>query len=200
MNMNPDEAKLAQWLDDELTGEDLASFEVWALSQPEHVAAREETRRWRKLIASAIPNSEEPPYPDFFNSRIAHGIREQSPKPAPGEPKPAFWKSWLMPTAACAGMILTFWIGAKSQSQKLPEIDVAGAPKAIPVEQIIYTPESGVNAELFASDHASSMVIVLNGIAAIPDSMDFSATTYIPHEREFDSTAGNQSYPVEEAH
>ncbi len=200
MNTNPDEAKLALWLDDELTGEDLASFEAWASSQPEHMAAREETRRWRKLIASAIPSSEEPPYPEFFNSRIAHGIRGQTPKPALIEPQPAIWKSWFMPLAACAGMILTFWVGAKSQSQKFPGIDVAGAPKAIPVQQIVYTPESGVNAELFASDDTSSMVIVLNGVAAIPDSMDFSATTYIPQEREFDSTAGTQSNTIEETH
>lgn len=200
MNTNPDDAKLALWLDDELAGEELAQFEAWALLQPEHVAAREETRRWRKLIASAIPSSEEPPYPEFFNSRIVHGIREQSPKPAPIAPKRPLWKSWLMPMAACAGMVLTFWMGAKSQSQKFPEINVAGAPKAIPVEQIVYTPESGVNAELFASGSTSSMVIVLNGVAAIPDSMDFSATTYIPNERDFDSTAGNESETTEETH
>ncbi len=196
MNTNPDDAKLALWLDDELTGADLASFEPWALSQPEHVAAREEIRQWRKVISSAIPASEEPPYPEFFNSRIAQGIRAQTVLPAHIEPKPAFWKSWFMPAAACAGMVLTFWIGAKSQSQKFPEIDVAGAPKAIPVEQIVYTPESGVNAELFASDQTSSMVIVLNGVAAIPDSMDFSATSYIPLESDFDTTAEMKLQPA----
>ena len=47
MNTNPDEAKLAMWLDDELQGEELAAMEAWAGSQPEQLAAREEVRRWR---------------------------------------------------------------------------------------------------------------------------------------------------------
>ncbi len=187
MNTNQDEAKLALWLDDELEGEELASFEAWAMSQPEHLAAREETRRWRSLMASAIPASEEPPYPDFFNSRIAQAIREESPKAEAPVKRRSIWQTFLMPVAACAGMVLTFWIG--KNAQKPYEIDVAGAPKAIPVEQLVYTPETGVKAEWFASTEASAMVIVLDGVRAIPDTMDFSETTYVPGNREIDSTA-----------
>jgi hypothetical protein len=179
---------MALWLDDELEGEELASFESWVSGQPEYIAAREETRRWRSLIASAIPAAEEPPYPDFFNSRISQAIRDQTPKSAIPEKKSrSIWQAFLMPLAACAGMALAFWVGKKSQST--PEIDVAGAPRAIPVEQLVYTPESGVKAESFSSNKASAMVIVLNGVRAIPDSTDFSATTYVPISREIDSTA-----------
>lgn len=193
MNTNPDEAKLALWLDDELEGEELASFESWATSQPEHRSAREHTRQWRTLIASALPASEEPPYPDFFNSRIVQAIREQAPpssaKQQQGDAR-SFWKSFLIPLTACVGLVLAFWMGQKSHAPA-QEINVAGAPRAIPVEQIVYTPETGVNAELFASINASATVIVLDGVKAIPDSMDFSETTYIPYKRELDSTASN---------
>ena len=78
MNTNPDEAKLALWLDDELQGEELVAFEAWAASQPEQIAAREDVRRWRKLMASALPATEEPPYPEFFNGRVARAIRRQA--------------------------------------------------------------------------------------------------------------------------
>jgi len=61
MNTNPDEATLALWLDDELTGEQLAAVEAWAANQPEKIAAREGIRRWRATMAAAIPASEEPP-------------------------------------------------------------------------------------------------------------------------------------------
>lgn len=186
--MNPDEAKLALWLDDELVGDELATFEAWVHGQPEHLAAREETRRWRAMIASAVPASEELPYPDFFNSRIAQAIRDQTPKAAVVSERHRFsWQSFFMPLAACAGMLLAFWVGKKSQPTV--EIDVAGAPRAIPVEQLVYTPESGVKAELIVSHDASAMVIVLDGVRAIPDSTDFSETTYVPVGREFDSTA-----------
>lgn len=196
MNTNPDETTLALWLDDELTGAEQAAVEAWAMEHPEQLAAREEIRRWRATISAVIPASEEPPYPDFFNSKVLQAIREQTPKPAVPVNKPVFWKTWLMPMAACAGMALTFWVGTKTHST--PEYDVAGAPKAIPVEPVIYTPENGVNAELFASKEASATVVVLNGVTAIPDATDFSATVYVPMDREIDSTAAAEEDPVGE--
>ena len=42
MNMNPDEATLALWLDDELTGPEKAVVEAWASQHPDQLAAREE--------------------------------------------------------------------------------------------------------------------------------------------------------------
>ena len=188
MNTNPDDAKLALWLDDELEGAELASFEAWALTQPQHVAAREETRRWRAMMSDSVPKSEEPPYPDFFNSRISQAIREQSPQTAViGEIRPAFWKSWFLPISACAGMALTFWLGTKAKEHH--EIVVEGAPRAIPVDQIVYTPETGVKADVFGNGGASATVIVLNGVKAIPDDLDFAETTSISTESEAYSTA-----------
>jgi anti-sigma factor RsiW len=191
--MNPDEETLALWLDDELTGHEMAAVEAWASQHPEQLAARAGIRQWRATFSAAIPTSEEPPYPDFFNSKVLQGIREQAPKPLVAEKRPVSWKSWLMPTAAFAGMALTFWVGKKSNS--VPEINVAGAPRAIPVDPVLYTPETGVNAELFASSDASATVIVLSGVTAIPDATDFSETVYVPMDREIDSTANIEVDP-----
>jgi hypothetical protein len=77
----------------------------------------------------------------------------------------------------------------------VPEINVAGAPRAIPVDPVLYTPETGVNAELFASSDASATVIVLSGVTAIPDATDFSETVYVPMDREIDSTANIEVDP-----
>lgn len=189
MNTNPDEETLALWLDDELTGESLAAVESWAIHQPDQLAARDEIRNWQSLLARTVPSIEEPPHPDFFNSRIQQAIRETSLKVTR---KPSYWNAWFMPLAACAGMALSFWIGTQSNTPKM-EYDVAGAPKAIPVEPIVYTPEKGVEAEWFASSNASATVIVLNGVAAIPDTTDFSETVYLPTNRDFDATAESSS-------
>jgi hypothetical protein len=194
MNMNPDEATLALWLDDELTGPEKSAVEAWAHQHPEQLAAREDVRRWRATLAATIPASEEPPYPEFFNTKVLQAIRDQATKPLAPEKKPVFWKSWLMPVAACAGMVLTFWVG--TQSTSAPEINVAGAPRAIPVEPVVYTPETGVNAELIASKDASVTVVVLSGVTAIPDATDFSETVYVPMDREIDSTADIEVDPT----
>lgn len=197
MNTNPDETTLALWLDDELTGEELAAVESWAKDHPEQLAAREDTRKWRAMMASAFPASEEPAYPDFFNSRILQAIREgegreESPaaEPVPGPVIVPFWKNWFMPLAACAGMAMAFWIGSKTAAPTtVVEYDVTNAPKAVPVEQLVYTPDKGVNAELIASSPAAATVIVLSGVAAIPDSTDFFPTVENFQDREIDSTA-----------
>ncbi|MES2438296.1 MAG: hypothetical protein V4584_04495 [Verrucomicrobiota bacterium] len=193
MNTNPDEATLALWLDDELTGAELAAVEAWALGQPDQLAAREEIRGWRKTMAGAIPASEEPPYADFFNSRVMQAIRDQAPTMEPVRKKPFSFTSWLMPLTACAGMVLAFWVGKKSHA--VPEYDVSNAPRAIPVDPVLYTPESGVDAEWFASTKAAATVIVLKGVAAIPDAMDFSETVSLPSDREIDSTADVEFQP-----
>ena len=193
MNTNPDESTLALWLDDELTGAELAAVEAWASSQPDQLAARDEVRRWRATMAAALPASIEPPYPDFFNSRVMQAIREQIPKADRGVRKPSVWKSWLMPMVACSGMVMAFWIGKKSQTAS--DYEVVNAPRAIPVGPVVYTPESGVKAEWISGSKASATVIVLNGVTAIPDTTDFSATVYLPMDREIDSTADSEAQP-----
>ncbi len=193
MNTNPDESTLALWLDDELTGAELAAVETWANSQPDQLAARDEVRRWRATMAAAIPASIEPPYPDFFNSRVLQAIREQNPPAERTVKNPSSWRSWLMPMAACSGMVMAFWIGKTSQTAIAQE--VVNAPRAIPVGPVVYTPESGVKAEWIAGSKASATVIVLNGVTAIPDATDFSATVYVPMDREIDSTADSEAQP-----
>lgn len=189
MNTNPDETRLALWLDDELTGADLAEMEAWAATRPEQLAAREETRSFRKMMAANLPASEEPPYPDFFLSRVNQGIRElqQAERPAQPAPSAPFWKSWFMPLAACAGMVLAFGVGKRSG-------DAPGSLAVVPpVSPAVYTPEEGVDAEWFASSSAGANVIVLQGITAIPDSTDFSETVYVPTARESDRTATRET-------
>lgn len=193
MNTNPDESTLAVWLEDELTGDALAAVEAWAIGQPEQLAAREEIRRWRATIATVIPRSEEPPYPEFFNSRVLQAIRAQEPKVALVRKNRLSWNSWWMPLSACAGMAMAFWVGKNSRT--VPDYDVANAPRAILVAPVLYTPESGVKAEWFTSTKASATVIVLDGVTAIPDDTDFSETVYVPMDRDFDSTADTETQP-----
>lgn len=201
MNTNPDETKLALWLDDELAGEELAAFEAWVGDHPEHLAAREESRRWRRFMAAALPACEDPPYPEFFNSRIIREVcgEVRAGRPAAADAPRWSWRSLLMPLAACAGMVLAFQLGVRSQRSAIPEIDVAGAPKAIPVEPVVYTPEQGVKAEWIQSREASATVIVLSGVSAIPDEMDFSKTVSLDADDESQSTAGNPEEPSNEA-
>jgi hypothetical protein len=199
MNTKPDEETLALWLDDELVGENLAAVEAWAQTQPDQITTRAEIRQWRKTMTSTIPASQEPPYPDFFNTKILQAIRADLPK-SPTAQKPAFsWKSLFLPLSACAGMALAFLAGTHNQVKHEPEYAII--PRAIPVaEPVLYTPETGVNAEWFASKEASASVIVLNGVTAIPDATDFTKTAATSMDGYSDSTVFSETQPVEEFH
>ena len=191
MNTNPDETKMALWLDDELHGEEHAAFEAAAGITPEMLVAREDVRHWRALMAAAVPAAVDPPYPDFFNSRVERAIR----MPAATEPAVVPEKQWwffrwnvLVPVAACAGMVFTFWLGTLTNHRSNVVVETA-PPRAVAVEPFVYTPESGVEAERFASSPASATVIVLSGVDAIPDDADFSKSTSFNEKRDLDATA-----------
>lgn len=196
MNTNPDETKLALWLDDELSGTELAEMNAWAAAHPEHLAAREDLRKFRVILTQNVPACEEPPYPDFFLTRINQGIRELETVPAATAQSStgSFWKSWFMPLTACAGMVLAFSIGRQSGTKENP-IAVDDSPENI-AAPLVYTPEEGVFAEWVTSTQSNASVILLKGVTAIPDSTDFSETVYVPTARESDRTAtleGNSS-------
>jgi hypothetical protein len=197
MNTNPDETKLALWLDDELTGAELAEMNAWAAAHPEHLATRTELRKFREMLTQNLPASEEPPYPDFFLTRINQGIRElETASAATVQPRNrSFWKSWLMPIAACAGMVLAFTIGRQSSTKEtfVAEDDVSKTITA----PLVYTPEEGVFAEWVPATDNHASVILLKGITAIPDSTDFSETVYVPTARESDHTATLESDTTE---
>jgi hypothetical protein len=194
MNTKPDDETLALWLDDELEGEAFASVEAWAAAHPDQLAARQAVRDWRQMISSAVPHVEEPPYPEFFNSRIAAAISELEKVPVKAVvSRTSWWRSvWFMPAAAAAGMTLAFWMGTRTSLSVAP-------PSAIEVSSaspVVYTPETGVRADYFASRSADATVIVLDGVPAFSDALDFRETAAIPSDSEVESTAAKQEKPI----
>lgn len=179
MNTNPDETVLARWLEDELEGAELAAFERTISGRPDLHAQQAVVRAMRKDLAELIPAIEEPAYPDFFNSRVGKSIREQAARPAASGAGRRSWRDWWLPATAVAGMAAAFWLGTKTTDR----VELAEAPppaKPVVVQPGIYTPERGVDAEWFSSDDAGATVIVLEGLDAIPDNMDFSQTVRLP--------------------
>ncbi len=196
MNTKPDDETLALWLDDELEGDAFASVEAWAAGQPDQLEARQAVRDWRQMISSAVPKVEEPPYPEFFNSRITAAISELEKVPVKTvESRTSWWRtSWFMPAAAAAGMTLAFWMGTRTSMTVAPAsvIEVSSS------SPVVYTPETGVRADYFASRSADATVIVLDGVPAFSDALEFRETAAVPSDSEVESTAAKQEKPVSE--
>lgn len=174
MNTNPDNQTLMLWLEDELHGAEATHVDSWAMDQPVWLEKREAARSWRGNLRQVIPAAQEPPYPDFFQSKLMRAI-EESTSQASAQPTAvrveAWWRKLLTPAIAAAAMAVCFvggtWFGN-------PPVDRAKtAVNASPAKSlVIYTPEEGVKAEFFESSPVDGPVIVLNGVAAIPDSYE----------------------------
>lgn len=179
MNTTPDEELLALWVDDALEGAVAAEVDAWAATRPEWLERREQARQVTPWLRSALPAAEDPPYAEFFNARIAREISHE----AAGAVSPSydgggrFWR-WFLPATAVAGMMLCFWAGTRLAPGPMVEapdpVPAPGAPAPF-----LYTPEKGVKAAYFDSEQADAMVIVLDGVAAIPDSFELPETAAV---------------------
>ena len=185
MNTTPDEERLALWVEDELDATSRAAVDAWAATQPEWLERREVARQMKALLGGSLQAVEEPPYAEFFNARIAREIEREVAMAAPVTPAVATpvapmvrapgktWR-WFLPATAVAGMVLCFWAGTRITP---PSVTVTGpTPPAAASAPFLYTPEQGVKADYFASEPAGAMVIVLDGVAAIPDSFEVPET------------------------
>ena len=182
MNTTPDEERLALWVEDELDATSQAAVDAWAATQPEWLERREVARQMKSILRGSLPAAEEPPYAEFFNARIAREIQREAAEVAPVTPAgspvspmvraPGKTWRWFLPATAVAGMALCFWAGTR-----ITPPTVAGPTQQIPAPTpVLYTPEQGVKADYFASEPAGAMVIVLDGVAAIPDSFEVPET------------------------
>jgi len=109
------------------------------------------------------------PYPDFFQSKLMQAL-EQDPQVSVNTLEkpttPRWWSPLRLPATALAAMALCF-LGGMQFTKKSTRIQ----------SMVIYTPELGVNAEYFQTSPAEGSVIVLNGVAPLPDSFEFLQTS-----------------------
>lgn len=175
MNTTPDEDLLALWVEDELDSASRTAVDAWATAQPEWIERRDQARQVKSLLARHLPAAVEPPYAEFFNARIAREISRAEASPPAAAPAASPGKSWrwFLPASAAAGMALSFVAGTRLSPAPST---VAKAPTSALPAPVLYTPEKGVQADWFASESAGATVIVLDGLAAIPDSIELPDT------------------------
>ena len=183
MKTKPDDITLTQWMDGELEGEPLRQVEAWAQTHPELLAERDAVQAMSASIRAHVPESVEPPYPDFFNQRILRTIEEDQmavAAPQTGrlrETSPSFWQWLAMPLAAGA-MAVCFYLGTQVSNEPASPTTpmVATAPSA---NSSVYTPDGDVQANMFKSADAQATVIVLEGLDDIPDDFEMAGEPLI---------------------
>lgn len=172
MNTQPDNVELALWLEDEMSADELASFQQRGEISPEHFAERERLRNWKSLMGRGFPSEIEPPYPDFFNARVAKEIRAAQMLPPQAFAKKTSWRAWLLPPSALAALALAFWLGGMMQGSGKRDQQISQIPAPRPS---FYVPEEGVKAELVGNSRTAT-VIVLQGVQPISNELTLTDT------------------------
>lgn len=147
-------------------------MEAWVAGHPELLAERDAVRSLSRSIRQSVPESVEPPYPDFFNTRILRAIEEEEPAAAPSAaPKGAGFFKWLVAPLAAGAMAVCFYLGTQvGQDGAVPPPGANTASAA----STVYAPDSRVEADIFVANNQEATVIVLEGLDDIPDDLDMA--------------------------
>ena len=165
----PDEKTLNRWLEGELEGEELRKVDTWAEA---HAGDLDNEFKceigWDALndeMMSAMPVSTEPPYPEFFNSKIQQAISEENVV----VPSSSLWqKLRLMIAPAAIAALVAFYAGTQMQNTQ-----PTSSAEVVAEESSVYVPHSGIVAAVSESTDATE--IILNGLTPISDELDIAA-------------------------
>ncbi len=175
MNQNRREELLIRWMDGVLTDTERDELAPFLAEHPELDEERTGFLRMRGEIRSVIPVSEEPPYPEFFNTHLERLISEErgavveEPKPASG-----LWRmlSWWLAPAAAAAVVLAFLAGMQMGTSHDGEgLGIAGT-----IAPAVYSPVASVKASAMLDESFGGTVIVMEGLEEIPKSVDLFQT------------------------
>lgn len=160
-------------LDGCLTPEDERDFAVHLKEHPELLQEMEAFGEIRSRLKSHVPAEVEPPYPEFFNSHLERMIREAehaSAQEAPSRSARSSWLGWLLPAGAAA--VLAFFAG-----MQLGGPEAVGPGPVAATTPVVYSPLTSVRPEAIVDRVTGGTVIILEGLEAIPDSVDLVRTT-----------------------
>ena len=163
------EELLTRWMDDGLSDEELRELEPVLDESPELHKERADYIRLREDLRAAMPAEVDPPFPDYFNSRLGRVIREgsrasssaESPRAARGLNRLWFW--WMVP-AATGAVVFAFLLGMKSGQSANPAAVVDSAAGSE-----VYSPLASVSTEVILDRESNSTLLIVEGLAPLED-------------------------------
>ena len=169
---DPNEELMTRWIDGHLSPEEMATVERALSAAPMMAREKESAQFLGGLLRQHLPNTMEPPSPEFFTSRImeeiqgAPVVKTIAPAAARRSVDSVSWfrQQWFAPLASAAAVALLFLTmnGSRFGSHSST---VARA----------YAPDPKVVVSTFYSEEAGATVIDLKGLDAVPDDREIRA-------------------------
>lgn len=184
MKKEKTEELLVKAIDGELSAEDEEQLKVILEEDPVNEEELSALKEISAQLQASVPASETPPYPDFFNSQLMRKVDLEITSKRPSNQAGFWWESlrWAWAPVGALSLVLSFFAGHRlgHNPERSPSVADAG-PKRMEsiVLPTVYSAGNSLEAEVIANSEGEVTAIVVNGIAALKDDIDFSTVTTI---------------------
>lgn len=161
-------------MDHELKGTERDELRDRMDADPAFAAETEEMRLLLKQVADEVPGSEEVPYGDFFNARVLRELEEDKiPEKTRSHGGLSWWRWLALPTLASVIAFSAGWVLKPTSSEPLGQ--------STKVEHdLFYLPLEEVQASVVSRTNGEVQLIVVEGLADIPDEEDLTVSVQKP--------------------
>lgn len=182
MKKEKTEELFVKWIDGELSSADGEVFTTLLENDPGLKEELTEMKRVSGEVRAEVPASVEPPYGDFFNSQLMRKVDLEIVAKRPVERAERWWESlrWAWAPAGALALVLSFFAGHRLGNPGRETAPAVAQTPSVPPESItlptVYSAGNALEAEVIADSDGEVTAIVVNGISAISDEVDFTAT------------------------
>lgn len=131
----------------------------------------------KSLLQAELPQSVDPPYPDFFNSQLMRKIDLDVSSQQPKELVKCWWQDmrWAWAPVATLALVMAFFAG-----KRLSDDPISGALVENGNVPSVYFAESNLQAEVISDEYGDVSAILVDGLSELNDKGAFSETAELP--------------------
>lgn len=176
MKKEKTEELFVKWIDGQLSPDEEKQLDTLMQDDSAIEAELQEMKSLSGVMKKEIPASVEPPYGDFFNSKLMRKVDLQIRSQRPAEKAQRWWQSmrWAWAPVSALALVLSFFAGHRIARPDQPKFTntTANASPATALPTVYFAGES-LDAEVIADSQGDVSAIVVNGLSAIRDDIDF---------------------------
>jgi len=175
MKKEKTEELFVKWIDGLLTPEEEAQLAAVMEGDPGMKGELQELKKISESVVSEVPASVEPPYGDFFNSKLMRKIDLQIQSQRPAKKAERWWQSmrWAWAPVSALALVLSFFAGHRISRPADPVAQKKTFVEFTAELPTVYFTGEALDAEVIADFEGDVSAIVVNGLSAIRDDIDF---------------------------
>ena len=181
MKKEPTEELFMKWIDGLLSPDEEKQLERLVEEDPLISDELESLKTQGDTLRNEVPASVDPPYGDFFNSQLMRKVDLEVKSQQTSQKVERWWQSlrWAWAPAAALALVLSFFAGHRISSPGDADAlaKTGGGQGTLAALPTVYFAGEVLDAEVIADSDGEVSVIVVNGLAAINDDIDFKAVS-----------------------